>query len=145
MRSPCAISRKCAPLGGDELFRRAAAGNVSIGCFCEAKRRTFGTRAAILLDASNAQTSKAVEFERAIPRKELLLRQLVETASLLQRDPAATHSNDHRGLATDNPPLGVRMWQLLGEACPARRFSGGRFHEAPPSRARPSLAPAAPG
>ena len=40
--------------GGGELFRRAAVGKVLTDCFCEAERRLFRTRAAILLNASNA-------------------------------------------------------------------------------------------
>src|ERR1700739_618201 len=68
-----------------------------------------------------------MEFERAVPGKELLPRQLVDTASLLDRDPAATHGGDHRGFATDDPPFGVRMWQLLDKLRPAHRFAGEGF------------------
>jgi hypothetical protein len=53
-----------------------------------------------------------MEFERAIPGTELFVGELVDTAGLLDRDPAATHGRDDRGLATDDPPLGVRMRQL---------------------------------
>ena len=74
-----------------------------------------------------------MEFERAIPGTELFLGELVDTASLLDRDPAATHGGDHRGLATDDPPLGARMWQLLQKPHPGHRISGRRFHEVAPS------------
>jgi hypothetical protein len=41
-----------------------------------------------------------VDLERAFPGKELFLRQLVDTAGLLDCDPAATDRSDHGGLAT---------------------------------------------
>jgi hypothetical protein len=54
-----------------------------------------------------------MELERAIPGSELFFGDLVYTASLLDPHQAAPHGSDHRGLATDDPPLGVRMRQLL--------------------------------
>jgi hypothetical protein len=85
-----------------------------------------------------------MELERAIPGSELFLGDLVDTASLLDRDHTAPHGSDHRGLATDDPPLGVRMWQLLDKPCPGHRLTGGRFHQAPPSSTGSNLAPAEP-
>jgi hypothetical protein len=46
-----------------------------------------------------------MEIERAAPGSELLLRQLVETASLLDRKPTAAHGGNDRGLATRYPSL----------------------------------------
>jgi hypothetical protein len=80
-----------------------------------------------------------MEFERTIPGTELFLRELVDTASLLDRDPTATHGSDHRGLAADDPPRGVRTWQLLHEPCPAYQLTRGRFHQAAPSSAGSSV------
>jgi hypothetical protein len=74
-----------------------------------------------------------MEFERTIPGAELFLGKLVDTASLLDRDPAATHGSDHRGLATYDPPLGARMWQLLHRPYPGHRISGRGFHEMVPN------------
>src|SRR5689334_4833254 len=78
-----------------------------------------------------------MEFERSVPRTELFLGELVDTASLLDRDPAATYGSDHRGLAADDPPLGVRRWQLLDKPRPGHRITGRRFHRAPPSSLGP--------
>jgi hypothetical protein len=103
-------------------------GELSISCFSEAGRSIFRARAAIPLNASSAKASKATEFERTIPRTKLFLGELVDTASLLDRDPAATHGRDHRGLAADDPPLGVRTWQLLQKPRPGHRITGRRFH-----------------
>src|SRR3954451_7336242 len=85
-----------------------------------------------------------MEFERAIPGPELFLGKLVDTASLLDGDPAATHGSDHRGLATDDPPLGVRIWQLLHTPRPGHRLTRGRFHQAAPTSTACRLAPAGP-
>src|SRR5207248_346133 len=74
-----------------------------------------------------------MEFERTVPRTELFLRKLVDTASVLDRDPAATYRSDHRGLAADNPPLGVRRSQFLDEPRPGHRITRRRFHRVPPS------------
>jgi len=75
-----------------------------------------------------------MDLERVLPGKELFFRQLVDTASLLDRDRATTHRGDHRGLSTDYPSLGVRMWQTSRERRPAQRFIGGCFHSAAKGR-----------
>ena len=85
-----------------------------------------------------------MNFESALPREELFRRDLIDTASLLDRDPAATHGGDHRGLTTDDPPLDARIWQLLDKPGPAHRLTRGRFHQAPPSSTGSHLAPAGP-
>jgi hypothetical protein len=74
-----------------------------------------------------------MEFERTIPGTELFFGELVDTANLLDRDLAVTHGSDHRVLAADDPPLGVRTRQLLHERCPAQRLTRGCFHGVPPS------------
>jgi hypothetical protein len=78
------------------------------------------TSPAILLNAGRAQTREAMDLERAVPRQELFLRQLVDTASLFDRDPTAAHRGDHRGLATYYPSLCVRRWQVIYERRPGR-------------------------
>jgi hypothetical protein len=95
---------------------------------------------AVLLNARDAQTSKAMSFESALPGAELFDRELVGVASLLDRDSAATHSRDHRGLTTDAPPLGIRMGQFIHNLGLADRLPRGPFHLAPPSSAGSRLA-----
>src|SRR6266853_2070478 len=85
-----------------------------------------------------------MEFERAIPGSELFLGDLVDTASLLERDRAAPHGSDHRGLPTDDPPLGVRIWQLRHTPRPGHRLTRGRFHHAALCSTGCCLAPAGP-
>ena len=98
-------------------------------CPSDAKRKKLcRTRLAILLNARYAQTSETMSFKSALPGEELFDRELVGAASLLDRDPAATHGRDHRGLATDAPPLGVRIGQLLDKPYPAYRLARERFH-----------------
>src|SRR3984893_11984967 len=72
-------------------------------------------RCAILLHARATQTSKAMPFERAFPRQELFLRQMVVAAGFLERDAAAAHRSDHRSLTTDHPSFGVRRRQAFNE------------------------------
>jgi hypothetical protein len=52
-----------------------------------------------------------MDLERVFPRQEFFLRQLVDTASLLDRDPTAAYRGDHRGLAAHYPSLCVRRRQ----------------------------------
>src|SRR5437660_482613 len=85
-----------------------------------------------------------MEFERAIPGPELFLRKLVDTASLLHGDLAAPHGSDHRGLATDDPPLGLRIWELLHTPSPSHRVTRGRVHQTAPGSTGCCLAPAGP-
>jgi hypothetical protein len=52
----------------------------------------------MLLNTRSAQTSKTVDLKRAYPGKELFLRQLVDTAGLLDCDPAGTDRSDTAAL-----------------------------------------------
>lgn len=114
-------------------------------CLSNGKRkRLCRITLAILLNARDAQTSETMSLESALPGEELFDRELVGTACLLDRDPAATHGRDHRGLTMDAPPLGVWMWQLLQKLCSARRLTRGRFHQEPPGGSGSRLAPAGP-
>jgi hypothetical protein len=90
-------------------------------CLSNGKRKRLSRiTLAIPLNARDPQTSETMSLKSALPGEELFDRELVGTACLLDRDPAATHGRDHRGLTMDAPPLGVRMWQLLQKLCSAR-------------------------
>src|SRR5215469_17250576 len=120
------------------MARRRSASTGSFGNIRGSSRST------ILRGARGVQTGEAMLFERALPGEKLFLRQLEDTASLLDRDPAASHGSDHRSFAADYPSLGVRMWQLLHQPCPAHQFSGKNFHGIPPSSTGSSPTPAGP-
>jgi hypothetical protein len=47
-------------------------------------------------------------LERALPREELFLGELIAAQSFFHRDPAGAHGSDHRGFAADHPSPGVR-------------------------------------
>jgi hypothetical protein len=66
------------------------------------------TRLPILLNACRSQTSETMSFESVLPGEELLHRDLVGTACFFERDPAAPHRGNYRGLATGYPSWGVR-------------------------------------
>src|SRR6516162_3022327 len=88
--------------------------------------RSFRTNNAVLLSPRYAQTCKAMGLKRAFPRTELFLRQLVETASFLESNLAATHRCDHGGLAAHYPPVGRRRWQALHGRHSDRQLTGKR-------------------
>jgi hypothetical protein len=69
----------------------------------DSARRSCCSRA-ILLNPRSAQTCKTVCLERACPRKKLFFGQLIDTAGVRDRHPAATDGSDHSGLAAHNPP-----------------------------------------
>ena len=88
--------------------------------FSGAERDSRTTSPAILLNPGRAQTREPMDLERAFPRQEFFLRQLIDTARLLDREPTAAHRGDHRGLATYYPSLCVRRWQVIYERRPGR-------------------------
>src|SRR6516165_10570994 len=93
------------------------------------KRRGTGsirTNNAILLSPRYAQTCKAMGLKRAFPGTELFLRQLVETASFLESNFAATHRCHHGGLAARHPPIRRRRWQALHGRHSDRQRTGKR-------------------
>ena len=72
---------------------------------------------------SRAQAGKAVSFERTLPGEELLLRELVATASFLESYVAGPHRGYDRGFAADHPPPSVRRRQLNVHSFPGERVT----------------------
>src|ERR1700722_13521891 len=58
---------------------------------------------AILLHSGGAQAGQAEAVDRVLPAKELLHRQSVAAAGLIQAEQAAAHSGDHFRLAAGHP------------------------------------------
>src|SRR5438270_13529398 len=58
-----------------------------------------------------AQTGNAIPIHVALPRQKLFERQRVNSADLIERQPASAHRLDHGRLAPHRPPLPYR-WQL---------------------------------
>src|SRR5215475_10912456 len=104
--------------------------------FWRNRARSCSARFAILLDARGAQTREAVDLESALPGKELPLRQLVDTAGLLDRNATIFDRSDHLGLATDYPSFDVRRRQIIHERCPVQGRRGEPFHQTSPQGRR---------
>src|SRR6267154_4071778 len=60
----------------------------------------------ILLDAGGPQASQAMLIDGELPRQELVHRQRVAAASLLEGEQAAANCGNDFGLAADHPPFG---------------------------------------
>ena len=60
-----------------------------------------------------------MELECTVPGEELFLRQLVDTAGLMDREAAAAHGSNYRSFAAHDPSFGIRGWQILHEQHPA--------------------------
>jgi hypothetical protein len=67
---------------------------------------------AILLDPGGPQAGQAMLINRKLPGKELVHRQGVPAAGLLEREQAAADRCDDFGLAADNPPFGAGRRQI---------------------------------
>jgi hypothetical protein len=67
---------------------------------------------AILLDAGSAQSGKAMLIDGKLPGKELVDRQGVTAASLLEGEQAAADRGNDFGLPADNPPFGPGCRQI---------------------------------
>jgi hypothetical protein len=66
----------------------------------------------ILLDAGGAQARKAVLVDGKLPGQELVDRQRVAAAGLLEGEQAAAHSGNDFGLTANNPPFGPGRGQI---------------------------------
>src|SRR5215471_20207646 len=66
----------------------------------------------VLLDARGAQAGEAMLVDRILPGEELLDRERVAAAGLLERQQPAAHGGDDFGLAADDPALGARCRQI---------------------------------
>src|SRR5690242_7628537 len=60
----------------------------------------------VLLDSRGAQPGETVTVDRILPGEELLDRERVAAAGLLQRQKASAHSRNNLGLASDHPAFG---------------------------------------
>jgi hypothetical protein len=67
---------------------------------------------AILLDAGGSQAGKAVLVDGKLPRQEFVDGQRIAAAGFLEGKQAAANRGNDFGLATDNPSLGPRCWQI---------------------------------
>src|SRR4051794_231367 len=67
----------------------------------------------VLLDAGSAQSSQTMLVDRLLPGEELLYRQRITGAGLLEAEEAAAHRGDHLRLAADDPTLGI-AWRKVG-------------------------------
>jgi hypothetical protein len=67
---------------------------------------------AVLLDAGGAQAGEAMLVDRILPGEELLDRQRIAAAGLLERKEPAAHGSNDLGLAPDDPALGARCRQI---------------------------------
>jgi hypothetical protein len=66
----------------------------------------------ILLDAGGPQASQAMLIDGELPRQELVHRQRVAAASLLEGEQTAANRGDDFGLAADHPPFGSGRGQV---------------------------------
>src|ERR1700736_3800219 len=80
-----------------------------------------GRGVAVDLQPGDAQTRDAVGFDRALPRKEFLYRELVASANFLETDGAAAHGIDDHGLTPGDPAFGVRGRQVNDGGAGARQ------------------------
>jgi hypothetical protein len=67
----------------------------------------------ILLNEGRPQTRKTVALERAPPREELFLGELITVQGFFHRDPAGAHRRDHRSFTMDHPSPGIRGRQIV--------------------------------
>jgi len=74
---------------------------------------SFRARIAVILQLSGAQTLQPVPLHRVVPREELIDRQAMALAHLLNGDPATEHGCDDRGFPRRSPTLGVGRRQVV--------------------------------
>ena len=68
--------------------------------------RVSGALLPVLLDPGGAQPGKAMLIDGKLPGKELVDRQRVAAASLLEGEQAAANRGNDFGLTANNPPFG---------------------------------------
>ena len=73
---------------------------------------SFRARIVIILELGDAQTLQPVPLHRVVPRAELIDRQAIALAYLLNCDYAAQHRCDNRGFTPRSPALGVGRRQM---------------------------------
>src|SRR5262249_4001940 len=78
--------------------------------------KPFGT-GDIVLDPSRAEARHSIALNAVLPGKKLLAIDLIEVASLFQRQQATADSRHDLCLAPNYPPLGFGGWQI-GECQP---------------------------
>jgi hypothetical protein len=66
----------------------------------------------ILLDAGGAQSGKTMLIDGKLPGKELVDRQRVAAASLLEGEQSAANCGNDFGLTANNPPFGPGRGQI---------------------------------
>jgi hypothetical protein len=66
----------------------------------------------VLLDAGGPQAGQAMLIDGELPGKELVHRQRVAAASLLEGEQAAANRSNDFGLAADHPPFGSGRGQV---------------------------------
>jgi hypothetical protein len=66
----------------------------------------------VLLDTGGPQASKAMLIDGELPRQELVHRQRVAAASLLEGEQTAANRGYDFGLAADHPPFGSGRGQI---------------------------------
>jgi hypothetical protein len=66
----------------------------------------------VLLDAGGPQACQAVLVDGELPGQELVHRQRVAAASLLEGEQAAANRGNDFGLTADNPPFGPGRGQI---------------------------------
>ena len=66
----------------------------------------------VLLDAGGTQSGKAMLIDGKLPGEELVDRQGVAAASLLEGEQAAANRGNDFGLTADNPPFGPGRGQI---------------------------------
>jgi len=66
----------------------------------------------ILLDTGRPQASQAMLIDGELPRQELVHRQRVAAASLLEGEQTAANRGNDFGLAADHPPFGSGRGQV---------------------------------
>src|SRR4051795_3999035 len=68
----------------------------------------------VMLDAGRAQAGEAVLVDRLLPAQELLGRERVALAGLLEAEQAAADGRHYLGLAPDDPSARIR-WRKVGD------------------------------
>src|SRR5215471_12812935 len=96
------------------------------------------TTTTVSLKASGAQSRQPMRIEGSLPREELLFREPVTSANLLNSNCADTNGNDYRSLAANHPPFGV-WWRQINHGGDRHSSGDNTPGLAPPLRQIPSF------